>query len=126
MQNRRPIQIVQQNNGTFIKPPQRFEVSCHNEFLRAIEPLAQVPLYLVDLTETSYIDSAGLGMLLLLRQRFCSDTARVELHIIPGHVQKVLAISRFDQLFTLVMHEQPIVHDPETLAMPLLQSAGLY
>jgi anti-anti-sigma factor len=55
----------------------------------------------LDFSAVTFIDSAALGMLLLLRDR-CQQTHKpIILSRTHGQVDKVMRISRFDQLFTL-------------------------
>ncbi|MEG3638034.1 STAS domain-containing protein [Magnetococcus sp. PR-3] len=116
-------EIIEQDGVIVIKPPQRFDVASHNPFLKTLDQLPHAPRYLVDLTATDYVDSAGLGMLLLLRQRLSCETNSLELHIMPGQVQQTLSISKFDQLFSMVRHEQPIAQQPNFFLEPATQGA---
>jgi len=86
----------------YLQPPSRFDLHSHRAFRDAYQPgLEQdaVKLVRVDLSETDYIDSAALGMLLLLRRQ-CRDTGRVvSLTGARGMVAEVLRIAKFDTLF---------------------------
>lgn len=84
-----------------------FDFNVHREFQRAYQDLSPAPqTYSIDLSETSHLDSAALGMLLLLRDH-CSGAEgnvaveRVELLNANSHVAKILAVSNFDQIFTI-------------------------
>ena len=80
----------------------RFDFSAHQEFRDAYESLpAQPERYRVDMRETSYLDSSALGMLLLLRDHAGGDNSEVEIVNCNGDVRKILAISNFEQLFTI-------------------------
>jgi len=85
-----------------LRPPTRFDLSTHRAFRDAYQPWLEqesVKLVRVDFSETEYIDSAALGMLLLLR-RHCRDTGRVvSLTGAHGMVADVLRIAKFDTLF---------------------------
>lgn len=56
---------------------------------------------MVDLKETTYMDSSALGMLLLLRDHAGGDNAEVQVVNANSDVRKILAISNFDKLFDL-------------------------
>lgn len=80
----------------------RFDFSSHQDFRQAYEGLATKPSkYLVDMQETSYLDSSALGMLLLLRDFAGGDGADISILNCNPDVKKILSISNFDQLFTI-------------------------
>ena len=70
------------------------------DFLGQVSALApeQVELELANL---SYVDSAALGMLLLLRDAAEKCGAKVVLKSPKGQVEKLLRLSRFDQIFSI-------------------------
>lgn len=75
-----------------------------NQRFKHILELADTPAlrsFVLDFSTVTFIDSAGLGMLLLLRDK-CQDK-HISVSIISPHgqVEKVLLISKFDQLFTI-------------------------
>ncbi|MBV1870634.1 MAG: STAS domain-containing protein, partial [Gammaproteobacteria bacterium] len=74
----------------------------HQEFRdayeKSMEPLQQ---YIVDLKDTTYLDSSALGMLLLLRDHAGGDTASIDIVNCNSDVKKVLTISNFEQLFSI-------------------------
>ncbi len=55
----------------------------------------------VDLSKVSFVDSAALGMLLLLKDAAGKHQASVTLRGASGQVEKLLRMSRFDQIFSL-------------------------
>lgn len=80
----------------------RFDFSSHQVFRQAYENLEDVPeFYNVDMSATSYLDSSALGMLLLLRDYAGGDTAKISIINCNDDVRKILAISNFEQLFTI-------------------------
>ncbi len=56
---------------------------------------------LFDLTELEFIDSAGLGMLLIARDKLQSVNGNVILKGAQGQVKKMLDLGRFDSLFNI-------------------------
>jgi anti-anti-sigma factor len=81
---------------------ERFDFSAHQEFRRSYESLSVRPArYVVDLAETTYLDSSALGMLLLLRDHAGEDNASVEIKNCNADVKKILIISNFEQLFNI-------------------------
>jgi anti-anti-sigma factor len=80
----------------------RFDFGSHQTFRDAYERFYKVPeLYVVDLRETTYMDSSALGMLLLLRDHAGGEEAEVRVINSSSDVRKILAISNFDKLFDI-------------------------
>ena len=57
---------------------------------------------IVDLSGLDYMDSAGLGMLLTLRDRADQARATVKLKRPKGDVRELLVLACFDTLFTII------------------------
>lgn len=85
-----------------IKIDGRFDFSAHQEFRDAYENISNdVKSYIVDLGNTSYLDSSALGMLLLLRDHAGGDNSSIKIIKCNEDVRKILTISNFEQLFTI-------------------------
>ncbi|MFC6924050.1 STAS domain-containing protein [Microbulbifer taiwanensis] len=84
-----------------------FDFNLHRDFQRAYQNLSPSPRhYCIDLSETLHLDSAALGMLLLLRDHCLGEEpeegqCRVELMNANDHVGNILAVSNFDKIFTI-------------------------
>ena len=80
----------------------RFDFGSHQTFRDAYARFYKVPeSYVVDLKETTYMDSSALGMLLLLRDHAGGDQSEVRVVNSNSDVRKILAISNFDKLFDI-------------------------
>ncbi|MFE8069508.1 STAS domain-containing protein [Marinobacteraceae bacterium S3BR75-40.1] len=80
----------------------RFDFSSHQAFRDAYEDADQnVETYVVDMKNTTYLDSSALGMLLLLRDYAGGDSANVTLANCNDDVRRILTISNFEQLFEI-------------------------
>lgn len=55
----------------------------------------------MDLSELEFIDSAGLGMLLLVRDKIVEKKGTVALKDAHGQVKKMLELGKFDDLFLI-------------------------
>eukprot|EP01133_Synstelium_polycarpum_P008875 gene8875-10405_t len=72
----------------------RFDFGSHQAFRDAYERFYKVPeIYVVDLKETTYMDSSALGMLLLLRDHAGGDNAEVQVVNANSDVRKILALT---------------------------------
>ncbi len=99
-----PIQTRQSDDGQTltIKIAGRFDFSTHQVFRVAYEDSDQtVECYVIDMSETTYLDSSALGMLLLLRDYAGGDAANIQIQNCNGDVRRILAISNFEQLFAI-------------------------
>ncbi len=85
-----------------IKVSGRFDFSEHEAFRSSYEGEDIEPnQFVVDLDETTYLDSSALGMLLLLRDHAGSAAAEIKIVNCNDDVRKLFSISNFDQLFTI-------------------------
>ena len=93
-----------ENNVLHFELSGQLTFSDNQKFKEIIESLNQVGIRALemDFSGITFIDSAGLGMLLLLRDN-CNER-HIPITIISpvGQVQKVFQISKFDQLFKIV------------------------
>jgi HptB-dependent secretion and biofilm anti anti-sigma factor len=95
-------QLSEDGSELTIRISGRFDYSAHQEFRDAYESLSAQPhRYRVDLGDTSYLDSSALGMLLLLRDHAGGDLADVRIVNCNADVRKILAVSSFEQLFSI-------------------------
>lgn len=80
----------------------RFDFSTHQAFRNAYEhENREAQDFVVDLSDTTYLDSSALGMLLLLRDFAGGDASRIELRNCNNDVRRILTISNFGQLFSI-------------------------
>lgn len=80
----------------------RFDFSAHHAFRDAYESLSNKPeAYVIDMQDTTYLDSSALGMLLLLRDFAGGDHSSIQIINCNQDVKKILTISNFEQLFDI-------------------------
>lgn len=84
--------------GHVIDVSGRFDFSCHNEFRKAYSHVQPGESVVVDLQDANYVDSAALGMLLLLRDHVGSARL-VGIVNSSGQPDQVLRIANFHRLF---------------------------
>lgn len=76
----------------------RFDFGCHPDFRAVCSKIGSGAEVVVDLEKATYVDSAALGMLLLLRDRV-GDARRIQIINCQGQPDQVLRIANFDQIF---------------------------
>ncbi|MCU7835517.1 MAG: STAS domain-containing protein [gamma proteobacterium symbiont of Taylorina sp.] len=98
-----PITSSSNGNTVNITISGRFDFSVHKEFRDAYSSLAsgESNEYIIDMSQTEYVDSSALGMLLLLREHAGSDQAKVLINGSNNDVKEILMVSNFDKLFTI-------------------------
>ncbi len=81
----------------------RFDFSCHKEFHDAYRntPEGSKRVFVLDMSNTEYVDSSALGMMLLLREHAGSEQANVTIRGCSNDVKEILRVSNFDKLFTI-------------------------
>ena len=92
--------IVAETDGTacVLRVSGQFDFGCRNEFRRAYLAWPKGSTFIVDMTDVDYVDSAALGMLLLLRD-YSGVAARVTIRGVTGQAEQVLRIANFQKLF---------------------------
>lgn len=97
--------IVESDNSTLrIEIEGRFDFILHKEFrdiYTNTNSANKINKYIIDLTNTNYMDSSALGMLLLLREYAGGDSAQIEVVGCSPEIQEILEISNFDRLFKI-------------------------
>jgi anti-anti-sigma factor len=80
----------------------RFDFGKHLAFREAYErQSAKLDYFVIDLKETTYVDSSALGMLLMLRDHAGGEDSDIRVVNASSDVRKILAISNFDRLFDI-------------------------
>ena len=78
----------------------KFDFQLYDEFRASYANTAGNGVaYVVDLSNTEYLDSSALGMLLLLREHAGGENSNVEITQASADVRKILDVATFDKLF---------------------------
>ncbi|HBU99243.1 MULTISPECIES: STAS domain-containing protein [Thalassospira] len=93
----------QTDKTTTVELTGRFTFGDHSNFRKLIEEMRahQSETHVLDVAGIEFIDSAGLGMLLLARDEGEKARATVILRGAQGQVKRMLEVARFDTLFKL-------------------------
>ncbi len=79
-----------------------FDVSVYEPFKESCRVhLNDDVQFVIDMDNTTYMDSSALGMLLLLREKTQGDKDRVKLINVDENVLSILEIAQFQQLFNI-------------------------
>lgn len=96
------VRVSDDKQGATIKMVGRFDFGCHQDFKHAYSQFDPMSARItVDLSATDYMDSAALGMLLVLRERAGGDASDITLKGCSADIQKILDVSRFAELFNI-------------------------
>ncbi|NII09235.1 STAS domain-containing protein [Oleiagrimonas sp. C23AA] len=80
---------------------ERFDFSVHRAFHDACLGSKQARSYVIDLEGVTAMDSAALGMLLLLRENAGGDNADIRIVNAGPELRNTLRVAGFEKLFTV-------------------------
>lgn len=86
-----------------LHPATRFDFNSFRDFRKDYDVALENPsvrVLIVDMKNVQYIDSAALGILLLLRDHAANVNKTVEIHNLQGIAKEVLEIANFQKIFT--------------------------
>ena len=81
-----------------------FDFNTHRDFRKAYDPVledATVRELHVNFTRVEYVDSAALGMLLILRDKVGEKGKTIVLSGLQGTIKQVLDVANFGKLFAM-------------------------
>ncbi len=84
-----------------LRPASRFDFNSFRDFRSSYERALETEGTRLLVVDMQYIDSAALGILLLMRDRANSAQCAVELHNLRGVAKEVLEIANFQKIFTI-------------------------
>lgn len=79
----------------------QFNFNDHSAFREAYNSEKSEADFVVDMKQAEQLDSAALGMLLMLREYAGGDDAHVSIVNTPAEIMKLLRKSNFENLFTI-------------------------
>ena len=82
----------------------KFTFSDHQAFRAIVESVkaGEAPNYTLDISCLEFVDSAALGMFLVVREEAKKKGVNLTLSGANGHVQKMFQLSNFSSLFNIV------------------------
>jgi anti-anti-sigma factor len=91
----------QEDGNVIIKVSGEFTFTMQRDFRIAYETYSTNMKFKIDLSETTHIDSAGLGILMAMRSKLGGDQARIEICSCKPQVRDLMNIFHFDQYFRI-------------------------
>ncbi|MFD2262740.1 STAS domain-containing protein [Lacibacterium aquatile] len=91
------------NDAAEITITGRLTFKFHKEYKDFLDDLLknEVERFIFDLSGVEFIDSAGLGMLLIAKQKAQGQNAQVILRKPPENVKRMLQVAKFDKIFEI-------------------------
>lgn len=87
-------------NTLWIYVTDKFTIDSFNEFQAAYYE-TDFDEIVIDFSQTSHIDSGGLGMLLQLRTHLGENSDKITLQGVSNNIQKVFEVVNFEKLFKI-------------------------
>ena len=96
------FEVNAQQNEVTICVAGQLNFNLIHEFREIYQSVNNPNKVVVDLSETEYIDSSGLGILIYLRKHFHCQRDNIQLINCSEQVAKTLSIASFSKLFTII------------------------
>ncbi|MFZ9038511.1 MAG: STAS domain-containing protein [Gammaproteobacteria bacterium] len=94
--------VSDDGNKVTISVAGKFDFQLYDEFRASYADTAGNGIeYVIDLSDTDYLDSSALGMLLLLREHAGGEASNIEITQASPEVRKILGVANFGKLFKL-------------------------
>jgi anti-anti-sigma factor len=101
-----PVTSEISNDGATItiKVGGRFDFAVQNEFrdcYHNIENSGKDTNFVIDMSNTNYMDSSALGMLLMMREYLGGNSANISIVNCSADIKNILTVANFQSLFTM-------------------------
>lgn len=96
-----PITVTTNENTTRIIISDLFDYSVHTDFRTAYRDTPTSTIFIIDMAQVSYMDSAALGMLLLLREHIGDDPKKISIVSCNPEIKNIFTVAKFHNLFTI-------------------------
>ena len=94
--------VSDDGNKVTISVAGKFDFQLYDEFRASYADTAGNGIeYVIDLSDTDYLDSSALGMILLLREHAGGEASNIEITQASAEVRKILGVANFGKLFKL-------------------------
>jgi anti-anti-sigma factor len=91
-----------ETNTLIINITGSFDINVYQKFGESYKDYLK-PEYsiIIDLSETEYMDSSALGMLLMLRERAGGESSSITIRNCTDGIKKILSTANFQRLFNI-------------------------
>lgn len=97
------VSVNQQDSTLTVSISGRFDFNILQDFRDCYADMAGSELkFVVDLSQTEYIDSSALGMLLNMKNHLGSEDCAIEICNCQPNLMKIFTIAHFDKKFKFV------------------------
>ena len=94
--------VSDDGNKVTIAVTGKFDFQLYDEFRASYaDTTGNGTEYVINLSDTEYLDSSALGMLLLLREHAGGELSSIEITQASPEVRKILDVANFGKLFKL-------------------------
>ncbi len=96
------IRVAESDDGKTVTMflPEKFDFSVHTGFRQSYEN-SSAKNFIVDLKNTSYMDSAALGMLLQLLEHAGNQKSAISIKNSANNIREILGVANFNQLMQI-------------------------
>jgi anti-anti-sigma factor len=94
--------IQEDGSNKLITVTESFDATCYIDFKAAFEPIAGAITYVVDMSGIKFMDSSGLGLLIMLREHAARTDSTIVLKQPSPIALKNLEKSFFHEIFDIV------------------------
>lgn len=96
-------EVAANTNTTTIKISGRFDFAVQNEFRDCYHSATpqNAGKFIVDMSSATYMDSSGLGMLLMMREHLGGNNADISIINSSRDIDNILHVANFQNLFKL-------------------------
>ncbi len=100
-----PVETYTSDDGNTltVKISGRFDISLNRTFGKSYEKkIGSVSKVVLDMADVKHVDSSGLGMMLVLRDRFGENKERIDIVNVNSSLAKIFEITGYGKLFNIV------------------------
>ena len=95
--------LLENSNDLQIIVEGRFDFSLHKQFRDAYADNSEnVKTFTINLSQTTYMDSSALGMILLLKDYAEKNNSKIVIYKPNESIQKILEIAQFNRLMDII------------------------
>lgn len=95
------VDVDKKDSTVIIRLTGNFDYQCHREFRDAYRYEPEASRFVIDLHRAEALDSAALGMLLLLRDHAGREKCDITITGSHPNIKRIFEIASFDKLFKI-------------------------